>query len=97
MKEKLVTASNTEKLQILTLVADSWSRKYYSEYFGVSKYLIRSKKLLILFMLYTRMLNTANTFPSKRIMYAHRNVFTKWLVLCNLHELFVAFKERNGM
>ena len=30
MKEKLVTASNTEKLQILTLVADSWSRKYYT-------------------------------------------------------------------
>ena len=33
MKEKLVTASNTEKLQILTLVPDSWSRKYCSEYF----------------------------------------------------------------
>ena len=36
MKEKLVTASNREKLQILTLVPDSWSRKYCSEYFGVS-------------------------------------------------------------
>ena len=35
MKEKLVTASNTEKLQILTLVPDSWPRKYCSEYFGV--------------------------------------------------------------
>ena len=31
MKEKLVTASNTEKLQILTLVPDSWSQKYCSE------------------------------------------------------------------
>ena len=40
MKEKLVTASNTEKLQILTLVPDSWSQKYCSEYFGVSEYLI---------------------------------------------------------
>ena len=30
MKEKLVTASNTEKLQILTLVPDSWSQKYCS-------------------------------------------------------------------
>ena len=28
IKEKLVTASNTEKFQILTLVPDSWSRKY---------------------------------------------------------------------
>ena len=46
MKEILVTASNTEKLQILILVPDSWSRKYCSEYFGVSKYLIRfSRKL----------------------------------------------------
>ena len=25
MKEKLVTTSNTKKLQILTLVSDSWS------------------------------------------------------------------------
>ena len=40
MKEKLVTTSNTEKLQILNLVPDSWSRKYCSEYFGVSEYLI---------------------------------------------------------
>ena len=32
MKEKLVTASNTKKLQILTLVPDSWSQKYCSEY-----------------------------------------------------------------
>ena len=27
MKEKLVTTSNTEKLQILTFVPDSWSQK----------------------------------------------------------------------
>ena len=46
MKEKLVTASNTEKLQILTLVPDSWSQKYCSEYFGVSEYLIRSARKL---------------------------------------------------
>ena len=38
MKEKLVTASNTEKLQILTLVPDSWSQKYCSEYFEDSEY-----------------------------------------------------------
>ena len=46
MKEKLVTASNTEKLQILTLVPDSWSRKYCSEYFGVSGYIIPSAREL---------------------------------------------------
>ena len=32
MKDKLVIASNTEKLQILTLVRDSWLQKYCSEY-----------------------------------------------------------------
>ena len=40
IKEKLFTVSNTEKLQMLTLASDSWSRKYCSEYFGVSEYLI---------------------------------------------------------
>ena len=40
IKEKLVTTSNTEKLQILTLVHNSRSQKYCSEYFGISKYLI---------------------------------------------------------
>ena len=46
MKEKLVTTSNTEKLQVFTLVPDSWSQKYCSEYFGVSEYLIRSAREL---------------------------------------------------
>ena len=46
MKEKLVTASNVEKLLILNLVPDSWSQKYCSEYFGVSEYLIRSAREL---------------------------------------------------
>ena len=91
MKEKLVTASNTDKLPILTLVLDSWSQNYCSEYFGVSEYLLRSarelkqrkgyfhnlprkkvkqwpKKQLILFMLYMSMMNTADSFPGKRIM-----------------------------
>ena len=46
MKEKQVTTSNTEKLQTLNLVSDSWSRKYCSEYFGVSEYLIRAAREL---------------------------------------------------
>ena len=40
MNGKLVTTSNIEKLQILTFVPDSWSRKYCYEYFGVSVNLI---------------------------------------------------------
>ena len=46
MKEKQVTTSNAEKLQILNFVSDSWSRKYGSEYFGVSENLIRSTREL---------------------------------------------------
>ena len=46
MKKKLVRYSNTENLQILNLVPDSWSRKYCTEYFGVSEYLIRSAREL---------------------------------------------------
>ena len=46
VKEKLFTASNAEKLQILTLVPDSWSRKYCSDYFRVSEYLIWSAREL---------------------------------------------------
>ena len=46
MKEKLFTASNTEKLQILTLVSDSWSQNYCSEYFRVSECLIQSARKL---------------------------------------------------
>ena len=46
MKEKLVTVSNTEKLQISTLVTDSWSQKYCSKYLEVPEYLIRCAREL---------------------------------------------------
>ena len=48
MREKLKTASYSEKIQILTLVRDNWSRMCCSEYFNVFEYLfelcIKSKK-----------------------------------------------------
>ena len=120
MKEKLITASNAEKLQILTLVPDSWSRKYCSQYFGVSEYLIRSARELkqrkgILAQAsqkkgkamaqetidlvhafyqddeYSRQLPGKKDYVSIQ-KGVHKQ---KRLVLCNLHELFVAFKERN--
>ena len=37
MKEKLKTASYSERIQIRTLVPDNWSGMYYSEYFNVFK------------------------------------------------------------
>ena len=39
MQEILKTASYSEGTQILTLVADKWSRMYCSEYFKVFEYL----------------------------------------------------------
>ena len=117
MKEKLVTASNTEKLQILTLVPDSWSRKYCSEYFGVSEYLIRSarelKKTKGIPAHHSQEKGKAMAQETIDLAHAFYEVEQtasrlcdyvsiqkgvckqKRLVLCNLHELFVAFKERN--
>ena len=120
IKEKLVTTSNTEKLQILTLVPDSWSRKYCCEYFRISEYLIRSAReqkqrkgilaqtsqknskamaqetIDLVYAFYEDDENSRQL--TRKIDYAsiqkgvHKQ---KRLVLCNLHELFLAFKERN--
>ena len=40
MQEKLKIASYSEKIQILALVPDKWSRMYFSEYFNVFEYLV---------------------------------------------------------
>ena len=42
MRAKLKTALYPEKIQILTLIPDRWSREYASKQFDVSKYLIRT-------------------------------------------------------
>ena len=42
MKEKLKTAYYSEKIHILTLVPDKWSRNYSSEYLNLSIYLVRT-------------------------------------------------------
>ena len=48
MQEKSKTASYSEPIQILTLVPDTWSRMYCSEYFNILEYLfglhMKSKK-----------------------------------------------------
>ena len=40
MKEKLKTASYSQRIQILTLVPNKWSRMYCSEYFNAFEYLV---------------------------------------------------------
>ena len=120
MKEKLVTTSNAEELQILTLVPDSWSQKYCSEYFGVSEYLIRSarelkqrkgilaqssqkkgkamaQKTIDLVQVFYEDDEYRRQLPRKKDYVCIQKGFHKQkrLVLYNLHELFVALKERN--
>ena len=46
MREKLISASYPEKIQILTLIPDSWSRKKCAEFFDVSEYLVRVSREL---------------------------------------------------
>ena len=46
MKKKLTTAMHCEKIQILTLAPDSWSRRYCAEHFNVSEYLVRTAREL---------------------------------------------------
>ena len=44
MREKLKTASYPEKIEILTLIPDKWSREYASKQFDVGEYLIRTAR-----------------------------------------------------
>ena len=46
MKEKLKGSSFSEKIQILTLVPDSWSRSYCATFFNVSEHLVRQAREL---------------------------------------------------
>ena len=44
MKEKLANASTSEKIQIMTLAPDSWSRDHCSKFFKVSEYIVRTAR-----------------------------------------------------
>ena len=41
IKEKLVSSTYSEKVKLLTLTPQSWSIDYTSNYFNVSRYLVR--------------------------------------------------------
>ena len=46
MKENLTAATYSEKIQILTLAQDSWSRRCCAEHFNLSEYLVRTAREL---------------------------------------------------
>ena len=117
MREKLKSASYPQKIQILTLVPDKWSRELAAKQFGVSEYLIRTARDLkkvggILALpeakrgksLPQETLDKVRQFyeddeysrqmPGKKdCVSVGGTKYQKRLVLCNLSELFTAFKE----
>ena len=117
MREKLKNASYPQKIQILTLVPDKWSRELAAKQFGVSEYLIRTARDLkkvggILAIpepkrgksLPQETLDKVRQFyeddeysrqmPGKKdCVSVGGTTHQKRLVLCNLSELYAAFKE----
>ena len=119
LREKLKISGYREKIQILTLVPEVWSRKKSASVFGVSEYLIRKSKTQkvekgILSLPGQKMgkrvsgetMNQVKTFyeddefsrqmPGRRdFVSVSKNVHVqKRLLLCNINELYTAFKEK---
>ena len=46
LKEKLIESSKEEKVQILTLAPDSWSREQAAQFFNVSEHMVRTARKL---------------------------------------------------
>ena len=46
MKLKLIDAKTPDRIQIMTLAPDSWSREYCSRFFNVSEYVVRVSREL---------------------------------------------------
>ena len=119
MKIKLKTVTYPEKIQIVTLAPNSWSRKFCAEYFNVSEYLVRtarelkkekgilakpepkqgkklSKETVQLIPDFYEDDEYSRQMPGKKdYVSLGRNVHKqKCLVLCNVNELYTAFKQK---
>ena len=46
LKEKVATASRREKIKLLTIVTETWSRKKVADYFGVTDHVVRRSRQL---------------------------------------------------
>ena len=46
LKEKVATASRREKIKLLTIVPETWSRKKVADYFGVTDHVVRRSRQL---------------------------------------------------
>ena len=117
MREKLKTATYPEKVQILTLVPDKWSREKCAEQFNVSEYLIRtardlkqnvgilgkpgpkkgkriSQDVLDNVLSFYEDDEYSRQLPGKKdcVSIGNKVQKQKRLVLCNLREMFSAFK-----
>lgn len=117
---KVHNSKRRDKIKLLTLVPNTWSRQKVSAFFNVTDYVVRSSRAskkekgiladvdpkkgkalskdvedpVCLFYEddeFTRMMPGKKDFVS-----IGRNIHKqKRLLLCNIHELYVTFKERN--
>ena len=119
VKEKLTTAAYSEKIQILTLAPDSWSRRYCAEHFNVSEYLVRTARELkkikgilakpaqkqgkvisqntidLVLSMYEDDEFSRHMLGKKYCVSIAKGVHKqKRLALCNLREMYAAFKEK---
>ena len=109
MQEKLKTASYSEQIQVFTLVLDKWSQMYCSEYFNVFEYLVWTsheiKKVGDILAKpapkkgKTITISVGRAQKRKTMLvwvkeYINKN-FASDKKLCNLQELYAAFKEKH--
>ena len=121
VKEKIMISNKQEKVKLLTLAPDSWSRKRTAEFFNVSEYLVRSARELkkkegmlaepnqirgkVLTDSNLTLLNSfyeddeySRLMPGKKdfVSIGSKKHVQKRLLLCNLKELYSAFKQRHA-
>lgn len=120
LKEKIAASTKREKIKLLTLVPDSWSRKQVAEFFNVTEYLVRAARRLkkekgilaeperkagkslpdatiTLVKAFYEDDEFSRMMPGKKdyVSVGKNTHMQKRLLLCNLSELYSAFKEKN--
>ena len=97
MKEKPKTSDDYKtKIQVLTLTPEFWSRKQAAEFFDVSEYSIRVARKLKEEKGILASPNPRHGKGKKDYVSISKNVHKqRRLLLCNLKELYSAFKQRH--
>ena len=120
LKEKISSATRRDKIKLLTLAPDSWSRERTAKFFNVSEYLVRTSRTLkknkgilgepesklgrslaaatvSLVIDFYQDDEFSRMMPSKKdfVSLGRNQHAQKRPLLCNLHELYSAFKKKH--